>query len=101
MTAYNVVRFRTQPGKEGAFIEAHKKAVLKNAGFHKGALIQTGDRMFCFIGEWADMDSLAAARPAMIAILDTLRDLLEDLGGDMGVTDAVSGTVVVEVKVSQ
>jgi len=39
---------------------------------------------------------MAAARPQMIAILDTIRDMLEDLGGGLGVTDPVSGEVVVE-----
>ncbi|MER8447136.1 hypothetical protein NKH52_28525 [Mesorhizobium sp. M1066] len=38
------------------------------------------------------MDSLAAARPQIIGFLDTMRDMLEDLGGDLGVTDPVSGT---------
>lgn len=98
MTAYNVVRFRTKPGKEKAFVEAHEKASLKAKGFIKGALIKTGERTFCVIGEWKDMDSLAAARPQMIGLLDTMRDLLEDLGGELGLTDPVSGPVVAEVK---
>ncbi len=98
MTAYNVVRFRTKPGREKAFIEAHEKARLSVPGFRKGALVDTGNRTFCMIGEWKDMDSLAAARPAMIGVLDTLRDMLEDLGGNLGVTDPVSGAVVAELK---
>jgi quinol monooxygenase YgiN len=97
MTAYNVVRFRTKPGKEQAFIDAHKKATLNVRGFRKAALVRTGDRTFCVVGEWNDMDSLAAARPQMIGLLDTMRDMLEDLGGDLGVTDPVSGTSVVEI----
>ncbi|ANT51088.1 antibiotic biosynthesis monooxygenase [Mesorhizobium amorphae] len=97
MTAYNVVRFRTKPGKEKAFIEAHEKTALNAAGFRKGALIKTGEGTFCFVGEWDDMDSLAAARSSMIGLLDTFRDTLEDLGGNLGVTDPVSGTVVAEV----
>jgi quinol monooxygenase YgiN len=97
MTAYNVVRFRTKPGKEKAFVEAHQKVKLNAKGFRKGALIQTGDGTFCMVGEWNSMDSLVAARPAMIGILDTFRDMLEDLGGDLGVTDPVSGTVVAEI----
>ena len=32
----------------------------------------------------------------MIGILDSFRDTLEDLGGGLGVTDPVSGEVVVE-----
>ena len=98
MTAYNVVRFRTKPGKEQAFIDAHKKATLNVSGFRKAALVRTGDRTFCVVGEWNDMDSLAAARPQMIGLLDTMRDMLEDLGGDLGVTDPVSGTSVVEIR---
>lgn len=98
MTAYNVVRFRTRPGKEQAFIDAHKKASLDVSGFRKGALVRTGDRTFCMVGEWNDMDSLAAARPQMIGLLDTMRDMLEDLGGDLGVTDPVSGTAVVDIE---
>jgi hypothetical protein len=33
----------------------------------------------------------------MIAILDGFRHMLEDLGGGLGVTDAVSGEVVTKV----
>lgn len=33
----------------------------------------------------------------MIATLDTFRDTLEDLGGGLGVTDPVSGEVVLEL----
>jgi hypothetical protein len=40
----------------------------------------------------------AGARPNMIAILDPFRDTLEDLGGGLGVTDPVSGPVVLELK---
>ena len=44
------------------------------------------------------MDALAAARPNMIATLDTFRDTLEDLGGGLGLTDPVSGSVVLALK---
>jgi len=97
MTAYNVVRFRTKSGKESAFIEAHRKAAFKPKGFRKASLVQTGNRTFCFIGEWDDMANIAAARPEMIALLDSFRDTLEDLGGGLGVTDPVSGDSVVEM----
>jgi hypothetical protein len=45
----------------------------------------------------AEFQSLIAAHPQMIAILDGLRDMLEDLGGGLGVTDPVSGEVVVRL----
>ena len=59
---------------------------------------QTGDRSYCIVVEWDDMDSLAKARPNMITTLDSFRDTLEDLGGGLGVTDPVSGPVVLELK---
>jgi hypothetical protein len=34
----------------------------------------------------------------MIATLNSFRDTLEDLGGGLGVTDAVSGPVVMSLK---
>lgn len=98
MTAHNVVRFRTKPGMEQAFIDAHEKASFKAKGFRKAAMIKTGDRAFCFVGEWDDMDSIAGARPQMIAMLDTFRHTLEDLGGGLGMTDPVSGPVVVDLR---
>ncbi len=97
MTAFNVVRFRTKSGKDSEFIEAHRKAAFKPKGFRKASLVQTGDRAFCFIGEWDDMANIAAARPEMIALLDSFRDTLEDLGGGLGVTDPVSGAAVAEM----
>lgn len=33
----------------------------------------------------------------MIGLLDTMRGMLEDLGGDLGVTDPVSETVVADI----
>lgn len=97
MTAYNVVRFRTKPGRAQDFIDYHLSAELNAPGFRKGVLVKTGERDFCFIGEWNEFENMASARPAMIGILDGMRDLLEDLGGNLGVTDPVSGSVVAEV----
>ena len=97
MTAFNVVRFRVKPGGEQRFIDEHRKAQAGFKGFLGGNLIKTGDQTFCIIGEWRNFESLAAARPEMIALLDRFRDVLEDLGGGLGVTDPVSGEVVVKL----
>ena len=98
MTAFNVVRFRVKPGRESEFVEAHRKAPrLDVKGFRRFSLIKTGDRTYCVIGEWDSFESLAAARPRMIAMLDTLRNTLEDLGGGLGVTDPVSGETIFEM----
>ncbi|MEJ0013295.1 MAG: DUF718 domain-containing protein [Bauldia sp.] len=95
MTAYNVVRFRVKPGREKEFVDLHKADGIK--GFRKLALIKTGDRTYCLVGEWNAMADIVAARSAMIANLDKLRPLLEDLGGGLGVTDPVSGEAVLEL----
>jgi hypothetical protein len=79
MTAYNVVRFRVKPGKDKEFI-ATQKMDQQMKGFRKGALVKTGDRTYCFIGEWGAMSDIVAARPMMIGMLDKMRPLLEDLG---------------------
>ena len=94
MSAFNVVRFRVKPGSEQRFIDEHRKVRAGFKGFLGGSLIRTGDQTFCMVGEWRDFPSLVAARPQMIAILDVLREMLEDLGGGLGVTDPVSGEVV-------
>jgi hypothetical protein len=101
MTAYNTVRFRVKPGREQAFIDAHRQANPAFKGFRGGALVKTGDRTFCFVGEWASMQKLADARPQMIGLLDSFRDHLEDLGGGLGVTDPVSGEAVVSLKATK
>jgi quinol monooxygenase YgiN len=97
MTAFNVVRFRVKPGREGDFLEAHRKSRADYAGFKRFSLVKTGDRTYCVIGEWDSFENLKAARPKMIGMLDTFRDTLEDLGGGLGVTDPVSGEVVLEM----
>ena len=103
MTAYNSVRMVVKPGNEDKFLEMNRnmdKALvdrMKANGLRRAALIKTGDRTYCFIGEWESIDSIAKSRPDMIKDLDTMRDLLEDLGGGLGVTDPVSGPAVVEL----
>jgi hypothetical protein len=96
MTAYNAVRFKVKAGMEKAFEEAHG-AIHGFKGFQGGALVKTGDRTYCLIGKWDKFDSIIAARDEMIGTLDKFRNMLEDLGGGMGVTDPVSGPAVVEI----
>ncbi len=98
MTAFNVVRFRVKPGREQDFLDAHRKAEADWPGLERANMIKTGDRTYCIIAQWSDTESLARARPSMIATLDSFRDTLEDLGGGLGVTDPVSGPVVLALK---
>jgi hypothetical protein len=98
MTAFNAVRFRVKSGREQDFLDAHKKVEANWPGLRHANIIKTGERTYCIIAEWSDTDALAAARPQMIATLDSFRDTLEDLGGGLGVTDPVAGPVVLTLK---
>lgn len=97
MQTINVVRFRVKPGCNAAFLDAHRDGKANWPGLRRGVIVQTGERSYCLIGEWPDDATLADARPPMIATLNTFRDTLEDQGGGMGVTDAVSGSVVLDL----
>jgi quinol monooxygenase YgiN len=98
MTAFNAVRFRVKPGRDEEFLDAHKKISTDWPGLRHVNIIKSGDRSYCIIAEWDDMDALAKARPNMIATLDSFRHMLDDLGGGLGVTDPVSGPVVLNLK---
>jgi hypothetical protein len=98
MTAFNAVRFWVKPGRDEDFLNAHRNIDSNWPGMKSANIFKTGDHDYCIVAEWTDMDSLAAARPEMIATLDTFRDTLEDLGDGRGVTDPVSGPVVLELK---
>ena len=97
MTAFNVVRFRVKPGRDQEFLDAHKN-IADWVGLQHVNMIKTGERTYCIIAEWTDMDALANARSNMIATLNSFRETLEDLGGGLGVTDPVSGPVVLALK---
>jgi hypothetical protein len=98
MTAFNAVRFKVKTGREQAFLDAHRNIHNEWPGLRHASIIETGDRGYCIIAEWTDMDALAAARPNMIKTLDSFRDTLDDLGGGRGVTDAVAGPVIIALK---
>jgi hypothetical protein len=98
MTAFNVVRFRVKPGRDEEFLDAHKDIGVSWPGLQHVNIIKTGDRSYCIIAEWTDMDAISKARPNMIATLNSFRDTLEDLGGGIGVTDPASGPVVLSLK---
>jgi hypothetical protein len=97
LTAFNVVRFKIKAGMEEAFLDAHRNAG-NWPGLRQANIIKSGERRFCLIAEWESMEALAGARPQMIATLDSFRHTLEDLGGGLGLTDPISGSVVLPMK---
>jgi Antibiotic biosynthesis monooxygenase len=96
MTAFNAVRFRVKPGREQEFLDGHRSVKADWPGLKRANMIKTGERTYCIIAEWTDLDALAAARPHMVASLDTFRATLEDLGGGLGIGAGRPGTEVAE-----
>lgn len=98
MTAFTVVRFKVKPGMEETFLDAHRNIAGDWLGLRHANIIKTGEGCYCIVAEWESMEAMAAGRPQMIATLDSFRQTLMDLGGGLGVTDPVSGPVVLSVK---
>jgi hypothetical protein len=99
MTAYNVVRFRVKPGRDQEFIDVHRVAAPEFTGMRRFSMVNTGEGTYCIIGEWDSFDDIVAARTGMVGMLDRFRHMLEDVGTGLGVTDPVSGDVVLEMGV--
>lgn len=97
MQVFNVVKFKVKAGQENAFLDAHRAGKAKWPGLERGVIIKTGEQNFCLIGMWSSEAAMVAARPAMIKTLDSFRATLEDQGEGRGITDAVSGAVVLDL----
>ena len=97
----NVVRTKVNEGKKDEYMKKLKQ-IFDNMKGKEGLIamkqIQTGPNNMCIIGEWKDEQSIAKARDKMIAGLDSVRSLLEEISPELGVTDPVSGPVIMEDK---
>ena len=89
----NNVRVRCKEGSEQAFLAA-TEVWVNPAGMTDAFWAKTGERQYCFVGLWESEAALIAARPQMIEHLNDVRDCLEELSPELGVTDPVSGHVV-------
>ena len=97
----NIVRSKVKEGKKDEYLKKLKE-FFNNMEGTEGMIsmkqIQTGPNNMCIIGEWKDEQSIAKARDKMITGLDTVRSLLEEISPELGVTDPVSGPVIMENK---
>ena len=97
----NVVKSKVKEGKKDEYMKKLKEFfnnIKGTDGLISMKQIQTGPNTMCIIGEWKDEQSIAKARDKMIAGLDGVRSLLEEISPELGVTDPVSGPVVMEDK---
>ena len=97
----NVVRSKVKEDKKDEYMKKLQE-FFNNMQGTDGLIsmkqIQTGPNNMCIIGEWKDEQSIAKARDKMIAGLNAVRSLLEEISPELGVTDAVSGPVIMEDK---
>ena len=90
----NVVRFKVKEGQLDAVVDSFQNS--KYNGLEQQIVLKTGELSLCSIGVWESENHMVEARPEMIAFLDTIRDKLEVLSEELGVTDPVSGPVIFE-----
>lgn len=93
MRAMTVVKFKPMPGKEEEFERIYKSLAREFEGLRKISLVKAADGRYFGVGEWDSFDQLVAARPAMVKNLDQFRHLLSSFSEELGVTDAISGSV--------
>ena len=97
----NVVRSKVKEDKKDEYIKKLKEffdSMKGTDGLISMKQIKTSSNNMCIIGEWKDEQSIAKARDEMIAGLDSVRPLLEEISPELGVTDPVSGSVIMESK---
>ena len=82
----NCVRFVVKEDCVDDFIAGFNDSNFQTAGM----LVSE----FVSVGVFESEDALVAARPEMIAFLDTIRDYLEEISPELGVTDPRSGNVL-------
>jgi len=67
-------------------------------GENYSILVHTGDREYVAVGAWESEVAMVNARPNMIGNLNQMRDLLEEISPELGVTDPRSGKILLEWK---
>ena len=90
----NCVRFVVKEGCVDDFITGFTDSDFQPAGMLVSEMFQSDEREFVSFGVFESEDALVAARPEMIAFLDTIRDYLEEISPELGVTDPRSGNVL-------
>ena len=91
--ASNIVRFTVDQNNQEEFENLFENCERYEGDFLR-TVVKTGEDTYCVFGIWDDEEAMVAARPEMIAFLDTIRHLLSEISSELGVTDPVSGEVI-------
>ena len=95
MKYMNIVRFKVKKDRVNDYIEALNTQPSWNGNI-ESRTVQTGENSFCGYGFWGSKEAMEAEMESMINWLDTVRDMLEEISPELGVTDPVSGPVIWE-----
>ena len=97
VTSYlNSVRVIVKQGCEEQYLDK-VRAWVRPEGMTSNHMARIGERRYCFVGLWDSEDALMAGRSNMIEHLNSVRDFLEEICPELGVTDPVSGPVVISM----
>ena len=88
------VRFLVKEGEVDAFVAACE--TNPKYGEISSYIVKTGDLTFVWNAIFESEQALIDARPGMIGNLNRLRDHLQEISPELGVTDPVSGPVIDE-----
>ena len=91
----NIVRVKVKPSHREEYLRKIDDRP-KFDGMISAKYVETEPNEFFMVGEWNTEEDIARARPRMIEFLDSLRNTLEELSPELGVTDPHSGTIVIE-----
>ncbi|EYD75922.1 hypothetical protein Rumeso_02540 [Rubellimicrobium mesophilum DSM 19309] len=95
MEACNVIRMRVKPEYEEEFLRINDNPGHDvEHGLRTSLLVRTGERTYCFVGQWDSLEALATSGPVVVRELDRVSHMLEDLGDGKGCLEPISGEVV-------
>ena len=94
----SVVRLKVKPGMNAEFErvaeELYATSLADVGGRTHSRIIKTGESTYCTFAEWESEEALANGRHAMGQLLDRLRPTLDEVSPELGVTDPVSGAII-------
>ena len=91
----NVVRFKLKSDCVDKYFEVIDKTNFE--GMTQRYIAKTGNYNYCFFGIWESAEAIPSRRSAMIAHLNVIRDFMEEISPELGVTDTVSRNIVSKV----
>lgn len=80
----------------GKSLEIYPSLTLDEDGIERlSHIAKTGEHRYCFVGHWESEEKFVVARPQMSKHLESVRELLDEITPEQGITDPVSGPVLI------